>query len=136
MSSLDSFISEVNMRETKYWTWHIFTGIIILVLLGIHMITMHLDAILGWFNAVEGEAISWANITARAKLAIYAFFYIALLAAALYHGLYGFRTILFELGPKQGTQKFINILFIVIGICLFAFGSWVAIKYHLIAQGV
>lgn len=122
------------MRETKYWTWHILAGMIILVLLGIHMITMHLDAILGWFNPSGGEAIDWDNVIARAKLIIYAIVYIALLVVALYHGLYGFRTILFELGPKQGTQRFINILFLVVGICLFALGSWVTIKFYVIAQ--
>ena len=97
------------MRETKFWTWHIFTGLLILVLLSIHMITMHLDGILGWFNPAGGEAIDWANLIARAKLFIYAILYIVLLAAALYHGLYGFRTILFELGPKQGIQTFISV---------------------------
>ncbi|MCD6161827.1 MAG: hypothetical protein J7K40_05375 [candidate division Zixibacteria bacterium] len=122
------------MRETKYWTWHIFAGMIILFLLGIHMITMHLDIILGWFNPAGVEATSWNNVIDRAKLFIYIIFYIALLAAALYHGLYGFRTILFELGLKQGTQKFINILFFIIGICLFALGSWAAIEFHFMAK--
>jgi len=111
------------MRETKYWTWHIFAGIIILILLGIHMITMHLSTLLGWFNPAVGEAIGWDNVIARAKDGIYVVFYIVLLAAALYHGLYGFRRILFELGLKRGAQKFINILFIVAGICLFGFGT-------------
>jgi succinate dehydrogenase/fumarate reductase cytochrome b subunit len=105
-----------------------------LFLLGIHMITMHLDAILGWFNPVEGEAVDWGNVVARAKLAIYVVIYIALLAAALYHGLYGFRTILFELGMKRGAQSLINILFVVVGICLFVLGSWAAIKFHVLAQ--
>ena len=122
------------MRETKYWTWHIFAGIIILILLGIHMITMHLSVLLGWFNPAGGEAIDWDNLIARASQLIYAGVYIALLAAALYHGLYGFRTILFELGLKQGAQKFINILFIVAGICLFAFGTWTAWSFRIIAQ--
>ncbi|OQX92394.1 MAG: hypothetical protein B6D58_03135 [candidate division Zixibacteria bacterium 4484_95] len=122
------------MKETRYWTWHMLAGIVILFLLGIHMITMHLDAILGWFNPAGGEAVDWGNVVARAKMAIYAVIYIALLAAALYHGFYGFRTILFELGLKHGAQSIINILFVVMGICLFVLGSWVAIKFHVIAQ--
>lgn len=122
------------MRETKYWAWHIFTGIIILILLGIHMITVHLDAILGWFNPAGGEAVDWDNVMARGRMVIYAVLYIILLAAALYHGLYGFRTILFELGLKPGAQKFINILFVVVGICLFALGTWASTKFHIIAQ--
>jgi len=120
------------MRETKLWTWHILAGLVILVLLGIHMITMHLDGVLGWFNPAGGEAIDWANLTARAKLFIYAALYIVLLAAALYHGLYGFRTILFELGPGQGVQTFISVLFWIMGIGLFVFGTWAALKFHII----
>ncbi len=122
------------MRETRYWTWHIFAGIIILVLLGIHMITMHLDTILGWFNPVGGGAVDWDNLLARAKLTIYAVLYVVLLAAALYHGLYGLRTILFELGLRCGQQKFVNVLFVALGICLFALGTWVTIKFNIIAQ--
>lgn len=122
------------MGETKLWTWHIFTGLVILILLGIHMITMHLDGILGWFNPAGGEAVSWANLTARAKLLTCAILYVALLAAALYHGLYGFRTILFELGPGRGIQKFINVLFWILGVCMFGFGSWAAIRFYIITQ--
>jgi len=111
-----------------------FAGIIILILLGIHMITAHLSALLGWFNPAGGVAIDWDNLIARARLIIYAIGYIVLLGAALYHGLYGLRTILFELGLKPGAQKFINILFIVAGICLFILGTWAATKFHTIAQ--
>jgi succinate dehydrogenase/fumarate reductase cytochrome b subunit len=117
------------MKETKYWTWHMLAGVIILFLLGLHMITMHLNTILGLFNPFGGEAIEWANVAARGKLVIY-----ALLGIALYHGLYGFRTILFELGLRRGTQRFINVLFVIVGICFFVIGTWAAIKFQSVAQ--
>ena len=107
-----------------------------MVLLGIHMITLHLDGILGWFNPAGGEGIDWDNVIMRAKLLIYVIVYIALLAAALYHGLYGFRTILFELGLRRGVQKFINILFIVVGLCLFTLGTWATIGFHITSKAV
>jgi len=122
------------MKETKYWFWHMFAGLIILVLLGIHMITVHLSFLLGWFNPAGGEAINWENLVARGRLFIYTFIYILLLAAALYHGLYGFRTILFEVGLKGGFQRVINALFIIAGICLFVLGSWTATKFYFMAQ--
>ncbi len=34
------------MRESRLWFWHILSAIVILVLLGVHMGTMHLGAIL------------------------------------------------------------------------------------------
>ena len=122
------------MRETKFWTWHILAGVIILLLLGLHMITMHLDGILGWFNPAGGDSIEWSNVLARAKMTLMAAVYTVLLAAALYHGLYGFRTILFELGLKTGAQKFINVVFWIFGTALFVYGTWAAFKFQMIAQ--
>jgi succinate dehydrogenase hydrophobic anchor subunit len=122
------------MKETKYWFWHILSGIIILFLLGIHMITVHLSSLLGWFNPAGGEAIEWENLIARGRLFIFTAIYILLLATALYHGLYGFRTILFETGLTRGFRKSINIVFILAGISLFALGSWAAVAFYLVAK--
>ncbi len=130
MNSWDSVIREKDMQETKYWTWHMLAGAVILVLLGIHIITVHMWSLLGWFNPAGGKATEWANLTARARLGIYAVTYIVLLAAAFYHGLYGFRTILFELGLKPGSQRLLNILFIIMGTCFFTLGAWVTLRFH------
>lgn len=105
-------------------------GVIILGLLGIHIITVHMWSLLGWFNPAGGKATEWANLTARARLGIYAVTYIFLLAAVFYHGLYGLRTILFELGLKPESQRFLNILFIIVGICFFTLGAWVTLRFH------
>jgi succinate dehydrogenase hydrophobic anchor subunit len=50
-----------------------------------------------------------------------------MLAAALYHGFYGFRTILFELGLRKATQRFITVFFWIVGIGLFVFGAYAAL---------
>jgi len=55
------------MRDQKLWTWHILAGGVILVLLGLHMAIMHLDAVLGWFNAPGTHPIDWSNVVARGK---------------------------------------------------------------------
>ena len=122
------------MKETKYWFWNMFSGVIILFLLGIHMITVHMSSILGWFNPAGGEAIYWENLVARGRLFIFTAIYILLLATALYHGLYGFRTILFETGLTRGLQRSINIVFILAGISLFALGCWTAVAFYLVAK--
>lgn len=122
------------MRETKYWTWFIIAGAAIFFLLGLHMIVMHLDGILGWLNPAGGSPIEWQNVMARAKFAISSVLYVLLLGAALYHGLYGFRTVLFELNISGGGQRFINRLFWTVGLALFVYGSWAAVKFQMIAQ--
>lgn len=111
-----------------------FSGAIILFLLGIHMITVHMSSLLGWFNPAAGEAIDWENLIARGRLFIFTAMYILLLATALYHGLYGFRTILFEIGFTRGLQRFINIIFILAGISLFTLGCWTTVVFHLVTK--
>ena len=114
------------MRDQGLWTWHLVAGVVILVLLGLHMTIMHLDEIVRVFSPVPGEPIDWANVTARGKSLFFLVNYVLLLGAALFHGLYGLRNILFELNPATGVKKGLNALFLVAGLALFVFGSWAA----------
>jgi len=114
------------MRDQRLWTWHLAAGAVILVLLGLHMTVMHLDAIVGVFNAAGAHPTDWTSVVARAKTGFFTFSYIVLLGAALFHGLYGFRNILFELGPGPGLKKALNAVLTLGGLCLFAFGTWAA----------
>ncbi|MBM3334032.1 hypothetical protein FJY63_05165 [Candidatus Sumerlaeota bacterium] len=115
------------MRETKFWTWHILAGAVVLVLLGLHMIVMHMGSIVGLLNPAGGEPIAWANVLARSRMVGLVAVYILLLGAALYHGLYGLRTILLEMGPGAALQKAINVLFWIGGLSLFVIGTLAAI---------
>ncbi len=110
------------MNETRNWTWHIIAGVVILVFLGLHMAIMHLDHLAGWFSTAGGVT-SWTNVLARSKNTFFAITYIVLLAAALYHGLYGLRNILFELSIGPSGQKLVDGVFWIAGVCLFAAGS-------------
>lgn len=122
------------MREQGLWTWHIITGVIVLVFLGLHMGIMHLDASLGIFNPAGGHPIDWANVVARAKSGFFAVTYIVLLGAALFHGFYGLRNIIFELGPSAGLKKTVSWLFLIAGLGLFVVGSWAAWTSFRLAQ--
>ncbi len=111
------------MKETPYWIWHILAGLILVFLLGLHMFIMHLDHIFYMFFSGSGEVLAWENVLNRSKTIGFVFIYILLLGAGLYHGLYGFRTILLELDPNSTLKKVINIGFWTIGIILFFIGS-------------
>jgi succinate dehydrogenase hydrophobic anchor subunit len=52
--------------------------------------------------------------------------YIVLLGAALFHGLYGLRNILFELGPARSVKGALNFVLTAGGVGLFVFGAWAA----------
>src|SRR5512136_849070 len=113
------------MRDQKLWTWHVAAGLVILVLLGLHMIVMHLDAIVKVpsLNPAGQEPVDWKNVVARGKMTFFAVTYVLLLGAALFHGLYGLRNIVFELNPARGLKKALNAVFLVAGLALFVFGS-------------
>ena len=122
------------MRETKYWTWHMAAGVVILFLLGLHMLIMHLGGTTHLFAPHAGEAVSKANSLFRDGRLFFTATYILLLGVALYHGLYGLRTILFELTLKPAVEKLTTVVLVVVGLGLFGLGTWAAVVAHAIAQ--
>ena len=96
------------MRESKLWFWHILTAVIILVLLGLHMGIMHLSAILNALGIGSGDPTKSAEVFHRSQQLFFMITYILLLGAALFHGLYGLRSMLFELSLSKTLEKFIG----------------------------
>jgi len=121
------------MRETKYWTWHMAAGVVILFLLGLHMLVMHTGGITHLFAPHGGEAISKENSLFRDGMLLFTITYILLLVVALYHGLYGLRTILFELTLKPAVEKAVSVVLVVVGLGLLGLGTWAAVAAHGIA---
>ncbi len=119
------------MRESTLWFWHIIAGGVILIFLALHMKIMHLDAILAMIGLGSGHSVAADVVFARSKQTFFMITYIILLGAALFHGLYGFRNILFELTLPRGVEKLINWLFVLGGVALFAYGTYAAIHIYL-----
>ncbi len=123
------------LRDQKLWTWHLIAGVVILVLLGLHMLTMHLDAVfrVPSLNPSGGRPIDWANVAARGRSALLTASYVLLLGAALFHGLYGLRNILVELNLGGGLRRAVGVVLLVLGLGLFALGAWAAVRGHDVA---
>ncbi len=121
------------MRETKYWTWHMAAGVVILFLLGLHMLIMHVGGITHLFAPNGGEAVSKDNSLYRDGMLFFTVTYILLLGVALYHGLYGLRTILYELTLKPAVEKSVSFLLLIMGLGLFGLGTWAAVTAHAVA---
>ncbi len=115
------------MRTTRLNLLHMFTGVVIAVLLGIHMVIINLDAVLGFFGVDATEPTSWGSMISRASQGIWAALYITLLAVVLYHALYGLRGILLELTPAVKLERIITRAFIIIGVIAFIWGAYVPI---------
>jgi len=118
------------MNATKYWTWHMGAGVILLFLLGSHMLIMHIGGIVHWFSPYGGEAISIKNSLFRDSSLYFTVSYVFLLSVGLYHGLYGLRTMLFELTLKPAVEKVVTFLLWILGVGLLGVGTWAAVTAH------
>jgi succinate dehydrogenase / fumarate reductase membrane anchor subunit len=123
------------VRDQRLWTWHIGAGAVILVLLGLHMTVMHLEDVVRVFSPHPGEPIEWANVAERGRSVFFLATYVLLLAAALFHGFYGLRNILFELNPGAPAKRALNGLLLAAGVVLFAIGTWAAWAGFSVARG-
>jgi succinate dehydrogenase hydrophobic anchor subunit len=118
------------MRESKLWFWHILTAVIILVLLGLHMGIMHLSEIMGAIGIGTGHPIESESVFHRSQQLSFMIIYILLLGAGLFHGLYGLRSMLFELSLSKSSEKAIGGLCAIAGVALFIYGSYVAVAVY------
>ncbi|MDZ7289654.1 MAG: hypothetical protein ONB44_10720 [candidate division KSB1 bacterium] len=117
------------MKNSVGWTWHLLAGIALAFLLGMHMFIMHLDDVLN-IGGGATKAVSFTEVVHRGQQVFFMVTYILLLAAALYHGLYGLRTIIFELTLPSQVEKVLTVLFVLGGIALFIYGSSAAISAY------
>ena len=118
---------------TKYWTWHMAAGVVLLLLLGLHMVIMHMGGSVHLFAPHGADAVSMENSQWRDSKICFAISYILLLGVGLYHGLYSLRTILLELTLKPAMEKAMTILLVIVGVGLFGLGSWAAWAAHVVA---
>ncbi len=115
------------MRDRTLWTAHVGAGVVILIFLSLHMAIMHLDLTAGGLGVAGEKPIDWASVALRMKSLFFAVSYVVLVAAALYHGLYGLRNILLELNPGAGLRRAIDVSLSLVGLALFVFGTWAAL---------
>ncbi|MDR1727135.1 MAG: hypothetical protein LBT74_04290 [Acidobacteriota bacterium] len=116
------------MRESKLWFLHVITAVVILFLLGSHMGIMHMGRILQVFGIGSTEPTNVEEVFARSKQVLFMAVYIVLLGTALFHGLYGLRSIIYELSFPKALEKTVGRVLCVAGIALFIYGSYVAVQ--------
>ena len=122
------------MNGTRSWTWHMAAGVVLLFLLGLHMFIMHLAGSgAHWFSPYGQESASFENSLFRDGRLFFTVTYILLLGVGLYHGLYGLRTMIFELTLKRPIEKAVTVVLVIVGLGLFCLGTWAAVVAHGIA---
>jgi len=97
------------------------SGLLIFILLGVHLVGMHLSSL---FGISYKDVISFASVKIRGHQIFYFLLYLFLLVALIYHGFYGLRTLILELGLKEKTEKFISVIVFVVGLLFLAYGAY------------
>jgi succinate dehydrogenase hydrophobic anchor subunit len=113
------------MRNTYLQFIQLITGVLIAILLGIHMVIQHLDAILGFFKIDVKDATAWPSMIGRAKQGIWAAIYVALLIFTLYHAFNGLRNIILELTPSPRADRIVTVILIIVGVIFLILGIYV-----------
>jgi succinate dehydrogenase cytochrome b556 subunit len=105
------------MRSGPAWAWvgQRATTILVLGFLAAHLWFSHLTG--------AGQRITTDTVSQRLGEGGFFFVYIVLLAAALYHALYGLRGIVLDYGPGPRAKALLTWLAVLIGLAGFAYGS-------------
>jgi len=111
------------MRETRLWSLHLLAIPIIFVLLGMHFAVMHYAPV--FYGMSIEEARSFEVMIERGRSVAQLVLYILLLAASLYHGLYGVRGIIRELPLTPALSKAVDFGILLFGLFIFALGTYV-----------
>ncbi len=111
-------------RSGGTWLWQAGTGLLVIVLLGLHMAAQH-------FIAPEGLR-SYEEVLAWFRSPLVAVLEVIFLAVVVYHALLGLRAIVADLNLGQRVTDGINVALTVIGVAAVLYG--VFLTYFLLTR--
>jgi succinate dehydrogenase hydrophobic anchor subunit len=101
---------------TWLWFLKILTGILIIVLLGVHFVVNHFIA--------QNGLLTWADVVAYYRNPIVPIMEGLFLAFVVSHSLIGLRGIILDLNPSKAAITFVNWLFSIIGVAAVVWGLY------------
>ena len=133
------------MQESRLWFWHVVSGMFLLALLGLHTIVMHFDTILAWLGLYSPAAweaaskpvgaLNYAHgVMPRMQSLSMTVVYVLLAIFGLYHGVYGLRSILWELKVPRAVKRVAGTVLAVVCVGLIAYGVMTVIQGHINAN--
>ena len=103
-------------ENTWLWLLKILTGILLVVLLGIHLVVNHFVS--------ENGLLTYADVVAYYQNPIIPIMEICFLAAVVSHSLIGLRGIILDLNPSRSLLKIIDVVLVVGGVSVVIYGIW------------
>ena len=118
---------QLTRERAGSWSWILqaMTGLLLLVLLGLHMIAQHF--------MVQGGLRDYAAVVHWLSNPFMFLIEIVFLIVVTWHALLGVRAVLFDLGLKPITERRVDVVLTLVGVVTVAYGIWLSAT--IIAQG-
>lgn len=114
-----------NKKSSWGWFWQAVTGILLILLVGLHMLAHHF--------IVEGGLRDFNQVIEYLSNPIIIFTELAFLVSVTVHAMLGMRSILFDLGLSERMERVVTYGAIGIGGLTIVYGFW--LTYAILAQG-
>lgn len=116
---------ENKKRSTLGWFWQAVTGILLLLLLGLHMFAHHF--------VVQGGLRDYAQVLEYLRNPIIIVTELAFLISVTTHAMLGMRATFFDMGLSARMERAVNWGVTVVGALTILYGFW--LTYTILAQG-
>jgi succinate dehydrogenase hydrophobic anchor subunit len=103
-------------KATSAWLWQVFTGVGLVILLGLHFIANHFIA--------KGGLRNFADVVAYLRNPIILGLELLFLVFVTTHALLGVRAILLDLGFSERTEKRLSQALTGVGVLTVGYGLW------------
>jgi succinate dehydrogenase hydrophobic anchor subunit len=104
-------------KPTSAWLWQVFTGVALVILLGLHFVANHFIA--------KGGLRDFADVVAYLRNPIILVLEVLFLIVVTIHALVGVRAILIDFGLSERAEMRMNRVLTWVGVATVGYGLWV-----------
>ena len=118
---------QLTHERASSWSWifQAFTGALLVVLLGLHMVVQHF--------VVKGGLRDYQQVVQYISNPFVFLLEIAFLIVVTWHALLGVRAIILDLGLKPAAERKVTAILSILGVIIVAYGIWLSAT--IVAQG-
>jgi succinate dehydrogenase membrane anchor subunit len=119
---------QLTRERASSWSWILqtFTGVMLVMLLGLHMVVQHF--------VVAGGLRNYQQVVQYISNPFVFLLEIAFLIIVTWHALLGVRAIVLDLGLKPATERRVTAFLSIVGVLTVAYGVWLSAT--IVSQGV
>ena len=111
---------QLTRERASSWSWILqaFTGVMLVVLLGLHMVVQHF--------VVAGGLRNYQQVVEYLSNPFVFLLEIAFLIIVTWHALLGVRAVIFDLGLKSATERKVTAALWIVGVVTVGYGIWLS----------